>query len=80
MGGLHLALQLLTGFKGKSLLSFLDHTKTPLGRLELKDRLQHPLREEAAIRRRLDEIQALLADTSLGAVLGLILARGGGGG
>ncbi|HWO57310.1 MAG TPA: DNA mismatch repair protein MutS [bacterium] len=48
-----------------NLAGVLDHCHTSMGRRLLRERLTHPLVDKVAIERRLDEIQALVADRGL---------------
>ena len=49
-----------------SLLAALDYTRTPMGARQLRKSLLMPLKEVAAIRRRLDAVEELLRDQELG--------------
>ena len=50
------------GERGTSLLQLLDATRTPMGVRLLRERLQEPLTDVEQITRRLDSVEALLAD------------------
>src|SRR5690606_37899195 len=52
------------GARGASLLSVIDRTCTPMGARALRERLLAPLVDREAIVRRLDAVEALLADPS----------------
>ncbi|MFH7319528.1 DNA mismatch repair protein MutS [Desulfurivibrio sp. D14AmB] len=49
-----------------SLLATLDYTRTPMGARQLRKSLLMPLKDVAAIRRRLDAVEELLRDQELG--------------
>ena len=57
-----------------SLLAALDYTRTPMGARQLKKSLLMPLKEVAAIRRRLDAVERLLRDQELNRRLGEALS------
>lgn len=63
----------LSGGQGGALLGAIDETMTAMGARELKRRLLAPSTDRAAIERRLDAVEAALADDSLrGAVRGML--------
>ncbi|MDR0861935.1 MAG: DNA mismatch repair protein MutS [Oscillospiraceae bacterium] len=60
---LELVAAMRTGERKGSLLATLDRTKTPMGRRLLRTWVSRPLRSVAAIRRRLNAVAELVADT-----------------
>lgn len=60
---LELVEPLRAGAKGVTLLEVMDRTVTPMGSRLLRQRLLSPLRDPEAIRRRLDAVAVLVADT-----------------
>jgi len=58
-----------------SLLATLDYTRTPMGARQLRKSLLLPLKDIAAIRRRLDAVEELLRDQELGRRLDQALGK-----
>lgn len=67
----------LSGERRGSLLHHLDRTKTPMGARLLRRRLLSPLSNVAAIRRRLDQVEAFFEATSLRSRVREVLAEVG---
>lgn len=67
----------LSGERSGSLVNLMDVTQTPMGARALRQRILAPLTDVAAIRRRLDSVEALVDDLELRSELQKILAEVG---